>query len=424
VSTAAAKRAGMPGGGRVRLGSVLRSVAVGAFVLLCTAWYWHRCWMLQRPSPAPSDFQFYYEAAGRARQGGSPYIEGGYVYPPLLALLLVPLTRFDYLTARWIWFWFSHAVFLGAGWLLLRHLGRGAAALCCVALVWAAGGGAEDGFGLGQVDAVLVLLAIVAMVRGGALRAVAVGAGFALKLLPGILVLIDRRRRTLAATAAIGAVLMAAPWAVVRFGLKGPARPESMAYLDGTPCVLSWSLPSVAVRFADWPGRMGKLPLDWTFGYDLPKLRMTGVQRGISLAVSVLTLGLGLAAFARIPARKPDWQAASPLHEGAALLCLAVAASPVSWWHYPVLEYPAMAVLLTGAIRARRAGVFAATLTAAACSYLVPDAILKYYFHQQERWPDYPWVIQFWTAVPAFSALILFGLLLYRLRDSGTAHVE
>ena len=107
-------------------------------------------------------------------------------------------------------------------------------------------------------------------------------------------VLIDRRRRMLAATAALGAVLMAAPWAVVRFGLKGPAGPDSTAYLGGTPCVLSWSLPSLAVRFADWPGRTGKLPQDWTLGYDLPKLRMTGLQRGISLAVSVLTLGLGI----------------------------------------------------------------------------------------------------------------------------------
>jgi hypothetical protein len=393
-------------------------------MLLCAAWYGWRCWMLQRPSPAVSDFQFYYEAAVRVRHGESPYLAGGYVYPPLLALLLVPLTRFDYLTARWIWFGFSHAVFLGAGWLLWRRLGRGAAALCCVALVWAAGGGAEDGFGLGQVDAVLLLLAIVAIVRNGALRAVAVAGGFALKLIPGILVLIDPRRRTVAATAAIAAALMAAPWAVVRFGLNGPAKPESTAYLAGTPCVLSWSLPSVAVRFADWPGQTGKLPEDWTFGYDLPKLRMTTVQSGVSLGVGAIVLLGGLIALWSMPARKAAWQAESRLHEGSALLCLAVAASPISWWHYPVLEYPAVAILLTGAVRARRASLFAATLIAGACSYLVPDGVLKYYFHQHERWPDNPWLIQFWTAVPAASALILFGLLLYRLRDSRTAHVE
>ena len=392
-------------------------LAAGAFLLLCVAWYGWRCWMLQRPSPAPSDFQFYYAAAGRVRHGGSPYIEGGYVYPPLLALVLVPLTRFDYLTARWIWFGFSHAIFLGAGWLLWRHLGRGLTALCCVALVWAAGGAAEDGFGLGQVDAVLVLLAIVAMVRGGTSRAAAVAGGFALKLLPGILVLIERRRRTLVLTAAIAAGMMAAPWAVVRFGLKGPERPESTAYLAGTPCVLSWSLPSVAVRFADWPGLTRKLPEDWTFGYDLPKLRMPGVRRAISLGVAAMVLLFGLAGLRRAGLK-------DELVEGAALMSLAVAASPISWWHYPVFEYPALAVLFTGAVRARRAGLFAATLTAGAGCYLAPDLVLKYYFHQQERWPDYPWVIQFWTAVPAFSALILFGLLLCCLRDSRTGHVE
>jgi hypothetical protein len=109
------------------------------------------------------------------------------------------------------------------------------------------------------------------------------------------------------------------------------------------------------------------------------------------------------------------------LLHGAALLCLAVAASPISWWHYPVLEYPAIAILLT---ESRRVRTVAGVLAVGAGCYLAPAAVLKYYFHQHERWPDYPWLIQFWTAVPAVSALILFGLLLYRLRDARTAHVE
>jgi hypothetical protein len=125
-----------------------------------------------------------------------------------------------------------------------------------------------------------------------------------------------------------------------------------------------------------------------------------------------------------MPARKPAWQAESLLYEGAALLCLAVAASPISWWHYPILEYPAIAILLTKGAQARRLGLVCATLAAGVCCYLAPSAVLKYYFHQHEQWPDYPWTIQFWTAIPAISALILFGLLFHGLRDRRTAHVE
>jgi hypothetical protein len=400
------------------------SIGAAAFVLLCAGWYMRRCWLLQMPDPGPSDFQFYYQAARHVWHGGSPYLEGGYVYAPLLALLLAPLGAFDYYTARWIWFAVSHAAFLGAGFLLWQRLGRGRAALCAVALVWAAGGAAEEGFGLGQVDAVLALLAVAAITSGGALRAASAAGGFALKFFPGILALLERRWRALAATAALSAALLAGPWAVVRFGLKGPTSPGTTQYLAGTPCVLSWGLPSVVLRFADWPTEGAKLPEDWTFGYDLPKVRLTGWERGVSLGAGVVTLLVGLSALRRMPARKPAPQAESLLYEGAALLCLAVAASPISWWHYPVLEYPAIAVLLTAAVRMRRASLGIAALAAGAGCYLAPSAVLKYYFHQHGQWPDYPWTIQFWTAVPALSALILFGLLLYRLRDSRTAHVE
>jgi len=186
--------------------------------------------------------------------------------------------------------------------------------------------------------------------------------------------------------------LLLGPWVVVRFGLRGPSAPASTGYLAGTPCVLSWSLPSVAVRFADWPGASGKLPEDWTFGYDLPKVKLSNVERGLSLGLAAVLVLVGL------------MRVGSGLGAGAALLCLAVAASPISWWHYPVLEYPAIAILLS--TRRRLAG-----LALGAACYLVPNAALKHYFHLQERWPDFPWVIQFWTVVPAAAGLAIFVLL-------------
>jgi hypothetical protein len=389
----------------------VRSWKSNAFLLLCFAWYGYRCFWLQMPDRGPSDFQFYYEAGRHVWHGESPYLEGGYVYSPLLALLLAPLASFGYFTARWIWFAASHAAFLAAGFLLWRRLGRGSAAACSIALVWATAGAAEDGFGLGQVDAVLLLLSVIAIAAKGLARQVSVAAGFALKFLPGILVVLDRRWR---ATVLLAAVLIAAPWAAVRFGLRGPAGPANTGYLAGTPCVLSWGLPSLAVRFADWPGPSGKLPEDWTFGYDLPKLRLSHMEEGLSVGVAAAVVLLGLAF---LPLR--DDPAA-----GAALLALAVAASPISWWHYPVLEYPAIAILLTVAVRNGQPGLGAGTLVAGACTYLLPVTALRHLFHRHERWPDSPWTLQFWTALPAAGGLILFFLLLRLLRDRRRGHVE
>src|SRR5579883_497706 len=446
-----------------RLGQQASGVAAAAFVLLCGWWYWQRCWLAQMPDRGPSDFEFYYHAAQQVLHGRSPYLEGGYVYPPLLACLLAPLAMFDYFTARWIWFAISHAAFLAAGWLLWRHLGRGRAALCAVALVWAAGGAAEDGFGLGQADAVLLLLGVIALTSAGRAAALSIAGGFALKLFPGVLGIlpaIERRWRAFAFTAAAAALLMALPWAAVRFGLRGPTAPPGVAYLAGTPCLLSWSVPSAALRLLDSPGRSGHLPADWTFGYDLPKLRLRPAAAAVSLAAAgcvlaggvlalwiVLTpagaglpasrgqlarrLGAGAAARgsraesvpepAGIVARRladPELTPARHALAGAGLLSLALAASPISWWHYPVLHYPALALLLAGAIRDRRPEMFGGVLATGAALYWLPAAVLRHYY-RNGRWPDDPWTLQFWTALPALASLILFAIVLFALAGGG-----
>jgi hypothetical protein len=284
---------------RERTPGPLWNVWTVVWVALCAAWYWKRCWLAQMPDRGPSDFEFYYMAASRILHGQSPYVEGGYVYPPLLACLLAPLAGFDYFTARWIWFAVSHAAFLGAGWLLWRRMGGGRTALWIVALVWAAGGATEDGFGLGQVDAVLLLLSVAAITRADGVARLAVAAGGAIKLLPGILAVLERRWRDLAAIAAAAVLLLAVPSAVVRFGLRGPAAPPSTQYLAGTPCLLSWSLPSAALRLLESPRAGGTLPQAWTTGYDLPLLHLPLKERWISAAVAALVLVVGSLAVRR-----------------------------------------------------------------------------------------------------------------------------
>src|ERR1700678_2086287 len=105
-----------------------------AFVATCALWYAKQNIFDIIPTPGPSDFRFYYDAAQHILHGESPFLTVEYIYPPLLACLLVPLAAFDYLTARWIWFIFSHASFLAAAFLLWRRLGRDWIATSVIAL--------------------------------------------------------------------------------------------------------------------------------------------------------------------------------------------------------------------------------------------------------------------------------------------------
>ena len=130
---------------------------------------------------APSDFLHYYRAGQAVLAGRSPFGDPEYLYPPLVAFVAAPLALTDYVTARWIWFLFSHACLLGAAWVMWRAVGRDWIAASAIAAVWAFGGAAGENFALGQVGPLLVLLLAMAYASSGHLQGGAIGAGFALK---------------------------------------------------------------------------------------------------------------------------------------------------------------------------------------------------------------------------------------------------
>ena len=66
----------------------------------------------------------------------------------------------------------------------------------------------------------------------------------------------------------------------------------------------------------------------------------------------------------------------------AALVALALAASPVCWTHYQVLQYPGVAFLLCYASRTGRWGLLAAAFTCGALLYPLPVAVLTDYCHE------------------------------------------
>ncbi|HTW64773.1 MAG TPA: glycosyltransferase family 87 protein [Bryobacteraceae bacterium] len=389
-------------------------------VAACAVWYVKQNILDVLPTPGLSDFRFYYFAAQHILHGESPFLTADYIYPPLLACLLVPIAAFDYFTARWIWFIFSHACLLTAAFLLWRRLGRNRIATVSIAFVWGAGWVAQDSFATGQPDPLLTLLIVVACTSRTALRYASAGAGFAVKLIPAVLALLaplERNWRGLIAFFASAGLLMAIPWAIVA-SLRGPIRPANTDYLYGTPCVLSWSIPSIALRVIEPPDEDGKLPSDWINGWDLPRLHLASEQKLVSLAAAFVTLAAGLAllGFKTRRGLSPDQ---IPI-AGAALIALALAASPIAWWHYQAMQYPGIAILLYYAMLRRNWRRLASSLACAIVLFPLPAAVLRYYYHQHERWPDAPTFMYFWTSVTPVASLVLFALLIATIEACGS----
>jgi surface polysaccharide O-acyltransferase-like enzyme len=75
------------------------------------------------------------------------------------------------------------------------------------------------------------------------------------------------------------------------------------------------------------------------------------------------------------------------------------------------MQYPGVALLLFYAIRGRRWRRIASALACAIVLFPLPAAVLRYYYHQHERWPDAPAFMYFWTSVTPIASLVLFVLL-------------
>jgi hypothetical protein len=281
--------------------------------VLCVAIY---CVATIHPLSSASDFRPYYRAAQHIVHGESPYLGDGYIYPPLLAFLLAPLALLDFARAQLCWFVLSQFFLIASAVLLWRRFGRDWPSACWIALVWAAGGAADESLTRGQVGPLLTLLVVLAMTG----RSAAIGVGFAIKLFPGLLgvaVLLRRERRAIVTMLLWGVATLLVPWLAVAALFRGPAGVSTGGTWTGTPALLSWSLPSVVLRVLD--------PTAWEQGMDLYRFRLPFEQSAISLAVAALTLAVGLTVLVRSKVQFP-WMIA-------ALVALALAATPIGWFN-------------------------------------------------------------------------------------------
>jgi hypothetical protein len=287
--------------------------------------------------------------------------------------------------------------------------------------VWALGGAAKETFDVGQLSFLLVLALGVAFTQGTRLTGFAVGVGGALKYFPGVLavaLVLERRWRAVWMAAGVVVLATGIPWMLVAYTLSGPSAPVSARYWMGTPCMFSWSIPSMVLRVLDPIRSSGPLPSAWEHGNVAASLHLTTRLQFISAGTAIVVLLAGVTALAlacrgRLHGGQMPWAMIG-------LVSLSLAAAPVCWSHYQVLQYPGVAMMLVSSIRLR---AWRITLPVAACfafAYQLPELALRTYYDRHGGWSaSSPATLYIWNSVAPIACVGLFGLALWNVKRCG-----
>jgi hypothetical protein len=216
-----------------------------------------------------------------------------------------------------------------------------------VAAVWALAGTAAENLAVGQLNPLLLFLALLALRlwrrandRGAA---VVLGVATALKVWPAVylaLPALERRWRRAAIGLAGAGVTFAILWAPL-LAFPPPHAPQGPPFWLGSPAPLNFSLPAVALRIADPPRGRGPLPSNWMQGNLLEGLELDARHGALAVALSLAVLSGGFALLfgrARVVPRQD-------LALFGAVTALTLAAAPIAWYHYYLMVFPALAFL-------------------------------------------------------------------------------
>jgi hypothetical protein len=189
--------------------------------------------------------------------------------------------------------------------------------------------------------------------------------------------------------------------------------------LAGTPATLSWSAPSLVLRLLDPARSTFLLPRNWLLGTNLQEFRLPAGLAVISVVASVITLALGLflllkATGWRIGEEQVPWSIA-------ALVSLALLASPVSWSHYQIFQYPGVALLIIYLWRRRQWRDLIVALALAGFLHPAPIRFLDWVSHTPWR-DSYFYPLYFWDTVPTIVTMVFFAAFVKRARPSALPH--
>jgi hypothetical protein len=338
----------------------------------------------------------------------------GFLYPPPALLPVLPLAVAEEAAARRWWFVISEILILAAALLVWRKLGGTAIAATAVVVVWSLTGTVAENLVLGQINPMLLFLitaSMVAPVAAASRSSAWVGAAGAVKIWPGLLLVEPALRRRWQACWVGGAVavaLLAGSFGALTALWPPPYHPQGTGSWAGSPAFLNLSLPATALRLADPPSDWHEMPNSWVVGNQLEDVELSPQAAFLSLATAVLTLGGGLVLIlGRV--RRDTLR----LPVSAALVALALAAAPVSWYHYRLLHLPGLAWLVFVLVTRRDLGglallaCLAAVVTWSHLAWLPPVGIVVQ-----------PWFVLARGLVVPVLELVLAGWYLRAAADS------
>jgi hypothetical protein len=326
-----------------------------------------------------------------------------YLYPPLLAEALVPITFLSPWTARLVWHALSIVAALLSVWLLDRWLGereRGEELRAAFAVIAASFWPIRETHLMGQVNTIVLLLLVVWWTgRDRSHRAaIALGAAVAIKMSPALLLLVplvERRWRELAWGAASGAGLIVL--SCLALGARG---------LEFLSSVLLGFLPG-----SQWHGL--RIPIDLYGNHSLAavlfRISPSSDPHRLGGAMALVQLGF-IAAMVALW----FWRSRA-VHEharAASLIVVMMIATTFTWEHHVTFALLAIAMLLAAAPTMGSGYAIAGAIAVAFMS----DR-LDYY--QLPATPATPWPRTFVAfarspKLPSLLALYVLGLLALR----------
>ena len=318
-----------------------------------------------------NDFNVYYHAAQEVIAGRDPYQNSlgewtPYIYPPLLAELIVPLAFLPVPVAAYVWFLISAVSIVAAAWMSagLARDERGTEApespswrvaitACAAVFVLRF---VLDTFNLGQANAVVTALAVAHVYLYArdrkALSAVALVLAVSVKLTPALLLVYHIAKLRLKFAVACAALLVAVT--ALSFLPFGAHCGDAFETFWGRTVKNEQGYDFAYSGNQSLRGALARL-----IGYRNPDaVEMEGESRKpADLPTILISIGLlALAVFAAVRAR-------SDLAAVASFFCCLVLLSPLSWKaHYVILILPAAYLISLTSVPGRARLLAAATL--------------------------------------------------------------
>ena len=325
------------------------------------------------PDVYRNDFNVYYQAAREVMGGGDPYQHSlgdwtPYIYPPLLAELIVPLALLPLPVAAYLWFLINATSIVAAAWMSARLANgtkepyspttawRALLAGCAVVLVLRF---VLDSLNLGQVNGVVAALAVAHVYlyarNRKALSAIALVVAVSTKLTPALLLLYHVAKLRLKFAIGCAALLVAVTaLSFLPFGPRGTDAfqtfwSRTVKNEQGYDFAYSGnqSLRGAIARLAGQSNQ------------STPSHEDESRRPGDAATLLISIVVLALAVFAAVRSR-------SELAAAAPFFCCLVLLSPLSWKaHYVILILPAADLLFKEKTSGKARKLIAVTLAAA-----------------------------------------------------------